>query len=77
MIIFPEKVTLISKDECEESKVTKSEATEFIAEEVATKAEPESAPSGVDAEDLLDEMWLVSECYGVLRDVIGLCVSTS
>ena len=49
-------MTLISKDESEESRVTKSEATEFIAKEIATKEEPESDPSGVDAEDLLDEM---------------------
>ena len=59
VIIFfvsSEKVTLISKDESEESRVTKSEATEFIAKEIATKDEPESEPSGVDAEDLLDEM---------------------
>ena len=51
-----EKVSLITKTECEESKVSKKEAEVFIAEEIPAKTEPESEPSGVDAEDLLDEI---------------------
>ena len=68
-------MTLISKDESEESRVTKSEATEFIAKEIATKEEPESEPSGVDAEDLLDEMWFDSSYIFVTTFVIRVNVS--
>ena len=68
-------MTLISKDESEESRVTKSEATEFIAKEIATKEEPESEPSGVDAEDLLDEMWFDSSYIFVTTIVIRVNVS--
>ena len=70
-------MTLISKDESEESRVTKSEATEFIAKEIATKEEPESEPSGVDAEDLLDEMWFDSSYIFVTTFVIRVNVSIS
>ena len=68
-------MTLISKDESEESRVTKSEATEFIAKEIATKEEPESEPSGVDAEDLLDEMWFDSSYIFVTTIVLRVNVS--
>ena len=53
--MFTEKVTLISKVECEDGGVSREEAAQFIAEVAAKKEEPAAAPDE-DEDDLLDQM---------------------
>jgi ATP-dependent DNA helicase 2 subunit 2 len=54
--ISKEKISLITKLECEESHVTKEEAANFISEDVKVKDEEPSAEPEEDADDLLAMM---------------------